>query len=115
MVSNWSHDVAFSTFSPRRTRVPEPLWVNNSLARSAGRVIDTEDSSGSLSSRSSICSIYLHAVDPRLLHQLLVLGGEVDRVDQLAFLVEQAAGAGQEDDLVRLQLLHQRRWRRSLH
>jgi hypothetical protein len=47
------------------------------------------------------------AVDPRLRDQVFVLGGQVDRIDHLALLVEQAAGAGEEDDLVRLQHLHQ--------
>ena len=46
-------------------------------------------------------------VDPRLRHQVLVFGGQVDRVDHPALLVEQAAGAGEEDDLVRLQHLDQ--------
>ena len=47
------------------------------------------------------------AIDPRLLHQVLELGGQVDRIDHPALLVEQAAGAGEEDDLVRLQHLDQ--------
>ncbi len=47
------------------------------------------------------------AIDPRLLHQVIELGRQVDRVDQLAIGIQQAAGAGKENDLVRLQLLHQ--------
>ena len=47
------------------------------------------------------------AFDPRLLHQVVVLGGQVDRIDQLALRIQQPAGAGQEHDLVRLQYLHQ--------
>ncbi|MNP69812.1 hypothetical protein D3C76_1659620 [compost metagenome] len=65
-VSSSFHEVALITFSPRRTSVPEPLCVNSSLARSAGRVIDTEDSSGSRSSRSLICSIFTRM--PPLIH-----------------------------------------------
>src|SRR5690606_10039613 len=50
----------------------------------------------------------LHAaMDPRLPDQVLVLGRQVDRIDDPAVLVEQAAGAGKEDDLVRLQFAHQ--------
>ena len=48
------------------------------------------------------------AVDPGRLHQLVVLGRQVDRVDHPALLVQQPAGAGQEDDLVGLQQPHQR-------
>ncbi|KAG1466316.1 hypothetical protein G6F57_013277 [Rhizopus arrhizus] len=52
--------------------------------------------------------LHLHAtVDPRLRDQVVVLGGQVDRIDHVAGLVQQATGTGQEDDLVRLQLLHQ--------
>ena len=56
--SSSSHDEAVSTRSPRRTSVPEPVCVNSSFASSAGRVIDTEEDSGSLSSSALICSIF---------------------------------------------------------
>ena len=50
----------------------------------------------------------LHAaVDPRLLDQMVVFGRQVDRIDDLAPGIEQAAGAGEEDDLVGLQFAHQ--------
>ena len=47
------------------------------------------------------------AVDPRLVHQVLVFGGQVDGVDDPAVVIQQAAGTGQENDLVGLQDLHQ--------
>ena len=40
--------------------------MNSSLARSVGRVIDTDEVSGSLSSRSLICSIFTRM--PPLIH-----------------------------------------------
>ncbi len=43
------------------------------------------------------------ALHPGRAHQLLVLGAQVDRRDQAAGFIQQAAGAGEEDDLVRLQ------------
>lgn len=49
---------ACSTRSPRRTSVPEPLCVNSSFASSSGRVIETDDDSGSASSSCLICSIF---------------------------------------------------------
>ena len=58
--------VCTSTLSPRRTSVPEPLWVNSSFASSSGFVIDTDEVSGNLSSRSLICSIFTRM--PPLIH-----------------------------------------------
>ena len=40
--SSSSQSLTCSTRSPRRTSVPDPLWVNSSLANSDGLVIDTE-------------------------------------------------------------------------
>lgn len=50
----------------------------------------------------------LHArVQPVLLHQVFVLGRQVDRIDHPALAIEQATGAGEEHDLVGLQLFDQ--------
>src|SRR6185437_2148792 len=51
-----------------------------------------------------LLQLQAHAArDPRLGHQGFVLARQIDRIDDLAVAIQQAAGAGQEHDLVRLQ------------
>src|SRR6266566_1738648 len=55
-----------------------------------------------------LLDLHAHArMQPRLRHQVLVFARQVDRVDELALAVEQAAGFGEEYDFVRLQRPHE--------
>ena len=47
------------------------------------------------------------AFNPRLLHQVVVFGGQIDRINDAPLCIQQPAGTGQEHDLVRLQNLYQ--------
>ena len=84
--------------------------MNSSFASSAGLVIDTDDASGSAVEQVlDLLDLDAHAA--QCSHGCAIrCSYSVDRLIEsmtLPSLVEQATGAGEEDDLVRLQHLHQ--------
>jgi hypothetical protein len=97
------------TRSPRRTSVPEPVCVNSSFASSSGRVIDTDEDSGKVSSSALICSIFT-LMPPWIQGCSIRCSYSVDRLIESITLPASSSsppGPGEEDDLVRLQLLHE--------
>jgi hypothetical protein len=58
--------------------------------------------------RLDLLDLHLHAaMEPGLRDQVVVFGGQVDRIDHVARIVQQPARAGEEHDLVGLQHLHE--------